>query len=89
LKRKISGLLKNAGYTVVKNNRDNDFLSVLTVSSSGEGKLKWFFADPDGITRVTAETGMDVLSGRKKTAEVLNGLLEVFYNVNIDTGVPR
>ena len=89
LKRKITGLLKRTGYTVVKNNRENGFLSILTVSSGPEGKIKWFFADPDGITRITAESGTDALSGRKKTAEILNGLLESFYNVNIETGVSR
>ncbi len=79
LKRRIGRVLNSAGYSIVRDNLPT--AAALTASVRRDG-IYWFMADPHGRTVSEAHTGL--IRKKKKLADVLAGLLNRFYSMNID-----
>ena len=81
LQRRIRSLLRRAGYRVDTSGRGDSPASVLTVQISDQSGFKWYWADPEGRTRVSGEyKGTDRRSG---LAPLLSGALDVLYRTEI------
>ncbi len=82
LRRRIRRLLRRAGYKIYNPGNGGSSATVLTVQVHDDAGFKWYWADPDGRTRVSGNYEGSYKPSRLAT--LLSGALDVFYRTSIE-----